>query len=229
MSMHRLVLRETAVAGGTPPGGPAAFAQAGAGSVTSAGAREIRLRELVDDYTDFLARVLRNAGIPHADIDDEVQRTFIIVARRLDEVRLGSEKSFLLQTALHLAAHARRTLARRREVRSDDAPEQIDLLTNPEQLTDQKRSRQMLDRVLDQMDERLRTVFVLYEFEELSMAEIATVLTIPAGTVASRLRRARVDFRERVGEIAGALNGGVQACKWKPATGIRQATIRGKS
>jgi RNA polymerase sigma-70 factor (ECF subfamily) len=44
----------------------------------------------------------------------------------------------------------------------------------------------------------LRTVFVLYEFEELSMAEIATVLAIPSGTVASRLRRARGQFKQRV-------------------------------
>src|SRR5947207_237379 len=64
-----------------------------------------RLRSLVERYIDFVARVLRNAGTPQADIDDEVQRTFIIAARRIDDVRPGSEKSFLLQTALHLAAH----------------------------------------------------------------------------------------------------------------------------
>ena len=37
------------------------------------------------------------------------------------------------------------------------------------------------------MDESLRVVFVLYEFEEMNMSEIADVLEIPRGTVASRL------------------------------------------
>jgi RNA polymerase sigma-70 factor, ECF subfamily len=165
--------------------------------------RDARLRSLVDRYIDFVARVLRNAGTPQADVEDEVQRTFIIAARRLDDVRPGSEKSFLLQTALHLAAHARRTIARRREVGVDSVPERLDLGATPEQLTDQKRVRQLLDQVLDRMTDDLRTVFVLFELEEMSMAEIAEVLGIPQGTVASRLRRARADFRARVSMIDG--------------------------
>jgi RNA polymerase sigma-70 factor (ECF subfamily) len=48
------------------------------------------------------------------------------------------------------------------------------------------------------MSSDLRIVFVLYEFEEMHMTEIAGVLGIPRGTVASRLRRARLDFRARV-------------------------------
>jgi RNA polymerase sigma-70 factor (ECF subfamily) len=163
--------------------------------------REARLRGMVDRYIDFVARVLRNAGTPEAEIDDDVQRTFMAAARRLDDVRPGSERSFLLQIALRVAAHARRTLARRREVSEDHAPESVESFATPEQLTDQKRARQMLDFVLGQLEQDLRTVFILYEFEEMNMHEIAAVLGIPRGTVASRLRRARVDFRERVAAL----------------------------
>jgi RNA polymerase sigma-70 factor (ECF subfamily) len=165
--------------------------------------RDVRLRGLIDRYINFVARVLRNAGVPDSQIDDDVQRTFIAVARRLDDVRVGSEKSFLLQSALRIAAHARRTVARRREVHSDEMPESANYLATPEDLTDQKRARQLLDHVLSQMETDLRTVFLLYEFEELSMAEIAAALRIPPGTVASRLRRARADFRERVSVLEG--------------------------
>jgi RNA polymerase sigma-70 factor (ECF subfamily) len=166
--------------------------------------REGRLRSLVDRYIDFVARVLRNAGTPQSEVDDDVQRTFIAAARRLDDVRPGAEKSFLLRTALHTAAHARRTLARRREVPEEEAPEVVDVSFSPEQLIEQKRARQMLDGVLEQMEPELRTVFVLYEFEDMSMAEIADTIAIPRGTVASRLRRAREDFRERVRALQGA-------------------------
>lgn len=188
-----------------PPPAPAPDDEAFSLPSEVAGApdREGRLRSLVERYIDFVARVLRNAGTPQADIDDEVQRTFIIAARRIDDVRPGSEKSFLLQTALHLAAHARRTIARRREVGVDHVPERSDLSATPEQLTDQKRVRQLLDQVLGRMTDDLRTVFVLYELEEMSMAEIADSLGIPQGTVASRLRRARADFKARVSTIDG--------------------------
>jgi RNA polymerase sigma-70 factor (ECF subfamily) len=199
------------------PGRPASGRAAPAASPSAviaapdARTRETRLRRMVDEHIDFVARVLRNAGTPPAEVDDEVQRTFITAARRLNDVRPGSEKSFLLQIALNLAAHARRTLARRREVGADQVPELVDIRATPEQLTDQMQVRQLLDRVLDQMDADLRTVFVLYEFEEMNMAEISGVLGIPQGTVASRLRRARVDFRGRVGAL-----GGLSKREWEP-------------
>ncbi|HEY3594465.1 MAG TPA: sigma-70 family RNA polymerase sigma factor [Polyangiaceae bacterium] len=162
---------------------------------------------MVDAYLDFVARILRNAGSPEAEIDDDIQRTFIAAANRIEDVRLGAEKSFLLQIALRVAAHARRTAARRREVLSEEGPEIVSFAT-PEQLTDQKRARQVLDRVLDQMKPDLRTVFMLFEIEELSMGEIAATLGIPLGTVASRLRRARIDFQERVALLEGPPNVG---------------------
>ena len=51
--------------------------------------------------------------------------------------------------------------------------------------------------ILGQVEERAREVFVLHELDELKMAEIANLLEVPAGTVASRLRRARAEVRKR--------------------------------
>ena len=160
--------------------------------------KDERLRGMVDKNIDFVARVLRNSGTPESEVDDDLQRTFIAAAKRLDDIRPGAERSFLLQIALRVAAHARRTVARRREVQTEEPPDLVESFATPEQLTDQRQARLMLDRVLDQMDDDLRKVFVLHEFEELKMCEIAEVLEIPQGTVASRLRRARIEFRERV-------------------------------
>lgn len=174
--------------------------------VTSSKERQLRLRTLVDTYVDFVSRVLRNAGTPEADIDDDVQRTFIAVANRLDDIREGAEKTFLLQTALRVAAHARRTIARRREVQSELAPEMADPAATPEQAMDHRCARELLDVILGAMTSDLRTVFVLHEFEDMNMAEIAVTLGIPRGTVASRLRRARLDFQERVRAIEGISN-----------------------
>jgi RNA polymerase sigma-70 factor (ECF subfamily) len=160
--------------------------------------RSARLRRMVDEHIDFVARVLRNAGTPVTEIDDEVQRTFITAARRIDDVRVGSERGFLLQTALHQAAHARRAAARRREVLVAEVPEIGVEPSTPEDLSNQKRARELLDQVLAELHPDLRAVFILYEFEELHMIEIAEALGVPQGTVASRLRRARAEFQERV-------------------------------
>ena len=160
--------------------------------------REVRLRQLVDDYVRLVARVLRNAGTAEADIDDDVQRVFIAISNRLDDVRVGAEKAFLVQTALNMAAHSRRTAARRRETLTEHPPEIAHGMAGPEELAEREQVRRTLDRILETMDADLRSVFVLFELEEMTTAEIAAILDIPAGTVASRLRRARADFRERV-------------------------------
>ena len=165
-----------------------------------------RLCRLVDDHIDFVARILRNAGTAEADIDDEVQRVFIVLSNRLDDVQSGSEKSFLLQTALRIAARSRRTIARRREVVTDQLTQIADPVSTPEELVDRRQMRQTVDHILGQMDSDLRNVFVLYEVEQMTAAEIGTALEIPNGTVASRLRRARADFRDRVSTLENGLN-----------------------
>jgi len=160
--------------------------------------RDQRLRSLVMAHLDRVARTLRNLGVPESEVDDDVQRVFLVVARRLEDIRPGAERSFLFQTATHIAAHARRRIRRRREV-SEEADEDMPAdVESPEDFAERQRARKMLDQVLDKMDDDLRSVFVAYELEEMTMVEIAETLGIPQGTVASRLRRARECFQQEV-------------------------------
>jgi RNA polymerase sigma-70 factor (ECF subfamily) len=165
-------------------------------------AGELLVRRWLHDYVDYVARVLRSAGTPAQELDDAVQRTFIVAARRHADVRAGAERGFLLKTALHVAAHARRSAARRREVPTAELPEPIDLAT-PEVLASAQREQRLLERLLARLVPELRTVLVMYEVEELTMAEIAATLSIPPGTVASRLRRARHELRQRWRDARG--------------------------
>jgi RNA polymerase sigma-70 factor (ECF subfamily) len=160
-----------------------------------------RLRALVDDHVLFVRRMLTRAGVPSSELDDQVQQTFIVATTRLDDVQVGSERSFLYQVALNVAAHVRRNLARRREVMEDRMPERIEAFATPEHLASRKEMRQLLDVVVEGMSEPLCQVFKLFMFEGADMAEIAARLGVPRGTVASRLRRARVQFRKHAAAI----------------------------
>ncbi len=153
--------------------------------------RDQRLRSLVMAHLDRVART------PRHDEEDALH-VIVVVARRLEDIRPGAERSFLFQTATHIAAHARRRIRRRREV-SEEADEDMPAdVESPEDFAERQRARKMLDQVLDKMDDDLRSVFVAYELEEMTMVEIAETLGIPQGTVASRLRRARECFQQEV-------------------------------
>ncbi len=160
--------------------------------------KDQRLHDLVITQGDFVARSLRNLGVWGGELDDCVQKVFLVAARKMDEITPGKERAFLFSCAQNMAAHFRRSLARKREVSDEVLVERPDLDVMPDALMEQKRHREMLDRILETMDEGVRSAFVLYSFEELTMAEIATVLDIPAGTVASRLRRAREIFKQQI-------------------------------
>jgi RNA polymerase sigma-70 factor, ECF subfamily len=157
-----------------------------------------RLEALVATHHPFVWRSLRRLGVPDGDVDDAVQQVFLVAHRRLATIVAESERSFLFQTALRVAADSRRASKRRREQAEADVLQVPDTAANPEELIDQRRARALLDRVLEDMPMDLRAVFVLFELEDMTMAEISTLADIPPGTVASRLRRARQVFRRAV-------------------------------
>lgn len=160
---------------------------------------EVRLRQLVDQHLNFVWRYLRRMGHCGADCDEILQDAFLVAARRLDGIREGSERAYLLQVALNIASTRRRSFSREllRIDRSSTTYVQ-EVPPDPEQAIEDRQARQELDSVLSAMPHDLRNVFVLYELEEQSTRQISELLSLKEGTVASRLRRARLEFRRLV-------------------------------
>ena len=65
-----------------------------------------------------------------------------------------------------------------------------------------------LDRILEGMPENLKESFILFELEDMTVPQIAELLGIPTGTVASRLRRARAHFQKAVSDLRAMREGG---------------------
>ena len=166
-----------------------------------------RVAELLRMHFRDVWRIVRRFGVPENSADDAAQEVFIIASRRLADITPGSERPFLFSSAVRVAANVRRSLGARRECAEDDSlPEGVDPRPNAEALLDQKRLRQMLDRVLDELSDDLRVSFVLYELEGMSSPEIAELLNIPVGTVASRLRRGREAFEISAAKLKARLH-----------------------
>lgn len=164
-------------------------------------AEQARLRAMVDTHFEAVWRTLRRLGVSPMEMDDCAQHVFWVASRKLSVITTGSEQAFLVGTAVRVASDHRRARERRREVQDDGSIERVDPTPQPDDLAEQKRMRAVLDEVLAAMPEDERAVFVMFEIEELSTQEIAGILEIPAGTVASRLRRAREDFDRRVARL----------------------------
>lgn len=163
------------------------------------------IEALVESHGDFVWRSLRRLGVPDAATDDATQRVFEIACGKMATITKGRERAFLFGVVVNVAAHARRAIARRREVATDEAFDVVDEAPLPDAIVDRHRARALLDVILAGMPIEARTVFVMYEIEELTMTEIAEALAIPSGTVASRLRRGRELFDAGVSRIRAQL------------------------
>lgn len=167
-----------------------------------------RLERAAREHFQFIWRCLRRFGVrPDHAVDDAVQRVFEIAARRVAVIVPGHERAFLFKIAVLVSKEARRKQATDREVLDCERIEaELDARADPEQLLEQERWRSVLDTLLEQLSLELRHVFVLYELEGLQMSEIASLLDIPLGTVASRLRRARAAFQEKGRQLRAQLD-----------------------
>jgi RNA polymerase sigma-70 factor (ECF subfamily) len=173
--------------------------------------RDAVLAELLRLHYSSVWRMLRRVGVDESRVEDAAQEVFIIASRKLEHIKPGCERSYLLNSALRVAANFRRSSRTRREVFDDVL---IDTASDPvpsaESLLSQKRLRTLLDDILNAWPSEIRTAFVLFELDGKSVPEIAELTEVAAGTVASRLRRGRELFLGAVKRLKarGLLDGG---------------------
>ncbi len=141
-------------------------------------------------------RIARRLGVSETEADDVTQEVFVVASEKRDRIIPGKERAFLFGVTLRIVKQ--RFASAKRQPIPIEVENERHRDPNPEDLLDQYQTRKLLDRLLADFPLELRAVFVLYEIEDLSTAEIAESLEIPAGTVASRLHRARKFFRQRV-------------------------------
>jgi len=145
---------------------------------------------IYDDHVKFAWRVLGRLGVARADLEDVCQEVFIVVHRRLGEFEgRSSLRTWIYGIALRCASDYRRRNARRQPppvsvAEVAVAGSQLDDL-------DARDARATLERLLELLDAEKREVFVLFELEELAMAEVVAIVGCPLQTGYSRLHAAR--------------------------------------
>ena len=128
--------------------------------------------------------------------DDLYQDTFLEATKKLATIRYeDNPKSYLLSVAIRLWRNRVRKLAWRSRIApqvGETALEQEGGATpDVSEKAVANEERGMLWKAIDALDDRYRIPLLLYYMEEQSVAELAELLSIPQGTVKSRLHKAR--------------------------------------
>ena len=191
----------------SPVDPPAGARGQGSSEIAIDASTHARLRAVADEHYEFVWRTLRRLGVRPPETDDATQQVFVVLAQKLHEVELGKERSFLFGTAARIAASTRRAQSRWTELPADDAPTFPAVDSNAELRLERAAARELLDAILASMSDERRVVLVLHELEELTIGEIAELLDLPFGTVASRLHRARQEFEAKLTRLRASGRG----------------------
>jgi RNA polymerase sigma-70 factor (ECF subfamily) len=153
-------------------------------------------------------RLTRN----RADAEDLVQDTVVKALRFSDRFTPGTNLKAWLYTILHNTWRNRRRDAARDSVEVDSArveeaaslPGGPAALETPERILLRDTLDADLKAALDALPDAFREAVWLRDVEEFSYAEIAAMLSIPMGTVMSRISRGRRLLFERLQETHGS-------------------------
>lgn len=164
--------------------------------------------EVVTDHLDALHRTaLRLCAGNEADAEDLLQESLLRALQRYDALHNpAAAKSWLFTILVRNNLNRLRSRQRRGETLSSDldgaqfeaALEAWNPSATQDEALDQIDLRDSLGRSLDRLDESLRQVVWLADVEGFRQTELAKMLGIPEGTVASRLFRARNELRKSI-------------------------------
>lgn len=172
------------------------IAEAKRGDVTA-------FNQLVLTYQDLAFNVARRLVGNDDAASDVTQDAFWSAYRHLDQFKGGSFRAWLLRIVtnasydiLRARQHqARESLDQLMDETSFDAPDPGDL---PETLAVRQETIQALEAAIQELPFEQRSVIVLCDVQGLSYEETAAALQINAGTLKSRLSRARRRLRDSV-------------------------------
>ncbi len=148
----------------------------------------------------FCCQLTRN----RQEAEDLYQDTFLTALERMEQIDAqGNPKSWLLSVCLRIWKNRKRKFAWRQRIAGErlyveeaDRPEAA--ADAPEEALITEERRRQVRQAVGRLEEKFRIPVYLYYTAELSVEEIGTLLGIPAGTVKSRLYKARLLLRKEL-------------------------------
>src|SRR5713226_7325537 len=142
------------------------------------------------------------------DAEDLVQETYLKALRSFASFQPGTNfRAWIVQILRNTFLSSCSKLERRMTVAMDsqeDFPVLLATSVTPESLLVERSGNDAVRCVIEQLPVIFREVIVLCDIEDASYREIAEILSIPIGTVMSRLARARKAVRESLRSTPGA-------------------------
>jgi RNA polymerase sigma factor (sigma-70 family) len=170
---------------------------------------EVLFRNLVQEHGTRLQRfIVKHIGNA-TEAEDLAQQAFLEAVKGFDTFQGQAQLStWLYGIAMNLVRNYLSRAPHRRYEFTDD--EELGSLPanelGPNELLEQNQQMHILQEAISELPQSMQDVLLLVAFEEMSYEDAAVLLTVPVGTVRSRLSRARGVLRSKLSERGVALD-----------------------
>ena len=163
------------------------------------------MRNIIKENQGLIKSIIKKiTGSYNDDIEQEV---YIKTWKNIDNYQeTGKLKSWIATITANVCRDYFKSSSYKqnlREVRDDGVLENKAVIASQEKIIDAKKRQKIILKAVDELPYKMRRVVVLYEFEDLSIAEIAKKLGEPEGTIKSRLFNARKILAEKLKYLLG--------------------------
>lgn len=159
---------------------------------------------LFDRHFAATRRFFHNKACTESEVEELIQRTFAACVESADRFRGdASFKTWLLAIARNILREwIRETL--REGVDDNEVDGHCSEQRGPglSSRLDVQREHQLLLAALRRLPIESQTLLELFYWEELSASELAEVFGVPEGTIRTRLRKAKLELRGTIEELA---------------------------
>jgi len=163
-------------------------------------ARRREFEERLAECGPLAYRVARGVLRNDADAEDVAQEALLRAYRKFDRLRDARRfRSWLVRIVFRLALDRARS-AKRRELRETEwaYPARRAAPLTAEELAASSEFQARFDGAMDELPEKLRLVLLLAAMEGHTLEEVAGMLSLPVGTVKSRLFVGRKKLAEKL-------------------------------
>ena len=176
---------------------------------------ERAFNEIVEAYEQQVFHLVHRIVGRRDEAEDLVQDVFVQVFKAIGSFRGDAKLStWIYRIAVNLCNNKTKYLKRRHS----DAQEELEPALEreqeahglsysgaalPDQVLQGQQLEQIFKRCIQEMDDDFRQAFILRDLEGLSYEEVADIMGLAAGTVKSRIHRARAVLRDKVSRALG--------------------------
>lgn len=158
---------------------------------------KVKFNYLIKKYNQDIFRFAYYMLKSKTDAEDITQDVFLRTWENLDKFKFSKAKQWMIKTTYNMCIDffRKRKLTDELFYYKDDEEEfeliDNDVISNPIVKIENNLLKERIEDAIQKLPEKLKTIFIMYEINELKHKEIAKLLNVPINSVKVYLMRAR--------------------------------------